>query len=209
MQHRRGLGRRAIRVGAAALRQSRRRSGPAGHRRGRLCIWRPGLRRTGGTGVWRPPGKRGHANALGSRGGQRGLRLSTRTYSQTHARQSSKTSKSPRQTTPVITANGDDDSDAHLHQQISAPARAPRAGGPAGQPTRPRVPDVLTSLLAVRSAISTERTPGGAAAQEGRVQGLPQSFEAFLRRSTRTNRARALMPHSPGAERNLPARDRR
>ena len=50
-----------------------------------------------------------------------------------------------------------------------------------GEEERARVADVLASLQSVRSAMSPENTPGGAAAHQGRVQGLLQSFDASLR----------------------------
>ena len=50
-----------------------------------------------------------------------------------------------------------------------------------GEEARARVADVLASLQSVRSAMSAENTPGGAAAHQGRVQGLLQSFDASLR----------------------------
>ena len=50
-----------------------------------------------------------------------------------------------------------------------------------GEEERARVADVLASLQSVRSAMSAENTPGGAAAHQGRVQGLLQSFDASLR----------------------------
>jgi len=63
---------------------------------------------------------------------------------------------------------------------LSQTLHALRESAP-GEEARARVADVLASLRSVRSAISAEHTPGGAAAAQERVQGLLQSFDASLR----------------------------